>query len=142
VNLPLSARGLARHYRIGRASAGYQGTSVVHEARSFIGMGLRPYSVAHLCATPLGNDTAVRWIRRTRIDGDTWDGVEVPLSETGEAYTVKVMSGANILREVVTSTPSFSYTSAMRAADGAGIKIGVAQRSDGFGNGPFRVIAV
>jgi hypothetical protein len=142
VNLPLSARGLARHYRIGRASAGYHGTSVVHEARSFIGMGLRPYSVAHLCATPLGNDTAITWIRRTRIDGDTWDGVEVPLSETGEAYTVKVMSGANVLREVVTSTPSFSYTSAMRAADGAGIKIGVAQRSDGFGNGPFRVIAV
>lgn len=136
INLPLSARGLTRNYRVGRAASGYQSPSVVHEARSFSGLGLRPYSVAHLRATPSGNDIAVSWIRRTRTDGDTWDSLEVPLSETSEAYTVRVMSGANILREVVTSSPSFTYT----AGDGAGIS--VAQRSDGFGNGPFRTILV
>lgn len=142
INLPLSARGLTRNYRIGRATAGYQGASVVQETRSDLGLGLRPYSVAHLRAQPLGNDTALRWIRRTRIDGDTWDGVEVPLSETTEAYTVRVTLGANTLREVVTNSPSFTYTAAMRATDGAGVSIAVAQRSDGFGNGPFRVIAL
>lgn len=142
VNLPLSARGLTRHYRIGRAAAGYHAASVVHEMRRDQGIGLRPYSVAHLRAAPLGNDTAVTWIRRTRTDGDTWDGVEVPLSETSEFYTVRVMSGASVLREAVSSVPSFTYTAAMRAADGAGISVAVAQRSDGFGNGPFRMIAV
>jgi hypothetical protein len=142
VNLPLSARGLPRNYRVGRAGAGYQAPSVVHETRSFAGLGLRPYSVSHLRAQPLGNDTGVHWIRRTRIDGDTWDGVEVPLSETGEAYTVRIISDGNILREVISNTPSFTYTAAMRAADGAGISIAVAQRSDGFGNGPFQVIAI
>ncbi len=142
VSLPLSARGLVRNYRVGRAAAGVHAASVVHEMRSFAGLGLRPYSVAHLRATPAGNDVLVRWIRRTRIDGDTWDGIDVPLSETSEGYTLRVMSGANVLREVVTTAPVFTYTAAMRASDGAGVSLAVAQRSDGFGNGPFRLIAL
>lgn len=142
LSLPLSARGLQRNYRIGRATSGYQAPFVVQATRSFSGLGLRPYTVAHLRADPVGIDTRVHWIRRTRIDGDTWDGVEVPLSETGEAYTVRVMAGADILREQVTNSPSYTYTAAMRATDGAGVSIAVAQRSDGFGNGPFRVIAL
>jgi hypothetical protein len=137
INLPLSARGLTRNYRVGRA-----GGAMVQEARSFAGLGLRPYRVAHLRASPLGNDHLITWIRRSRIDGDTWDGIEVPLSETTEAYSVRVMSGATILREIVTNSPNFIYTAVMRAADGAGVSLHVAQRSDAFGNGPFCAISL
>ena len=140
INLPLSARGLLRNYRIGRASAGVNNGNVVQQTRSFDGIGLRPYRVAHLRARALGNDIHVTWTRRTRIDGDSWDGVDVPLSETAETYTVKLVKNNLVLREVVTSGPSFTYSADMQLADGAGVEISVAQRSDAFGNGPFQTL--
>ncbi|MDZ7904708.1 MAG: hypothetical protein U5N55_02225 [Cypionkella sp.] len=50
----LAARGLLRQYRVGLLSAGYDGEDVLHQSHSFLGMGLRPYSVGHLRATVSG----------------------------------------------------------------------------------------
>lgn len=143
VDLPLSARGLARHYRIGRGASGYNGADIVHQLHAFAGNGLRPYPVAHLRKSAVAGGALISWVRRTRIDGDGWDAIEVPLSETSETYSLRVQSGSTLLREVVLSAPNFTYTAAMQLADGASgtVQISVAQRSDSFGNGPFRAIA-
>ena len=50
IALAASARGLARHYRIGSARRGYDDPSYVHEVLAFRGAGLRPLSPCHLRA--------------------------------------------------------------------------------------------
>ncbi len=82
-------------------------------------------------------------MRRTRIDGDSWTGVEVPLGEEREAYLLRVLRNGEVLREVDVATPAWTYTAAMRAADGPGpVTVEVAQLSDRWGPGPFRSLEV
>jgi len=144
--LPLThgQRGLERHYRIGPATRGYDDATYVHAVEAFNGVGLRPYAPVHLSARWSGGDLAVNWLRRTRIDGDSWLTEEVPLGEAEERYRVRVMAGLTVLREVTVSAPEWSYSAAMQAADGAAapFAVEVAQVSQTWGAGPFRRIEV
>ena len=144
IDLPLSQRGLARHYRIGAASRGYDGAEVIHQVVAFDGNGLRPYPVAHLRSQSAGGDTTATWIRRTRIDGDTWQSLEVPLGETLESYQIRIEQSGLIRREATVTSPQFTYTAAHRTADGVigPYDIAVAQISQTYGPGPFRKITV
>ena len=54
-------------------------------------------------------DLSFGWIRQTRIGGDGWDQVEVPLGETGEAYAVSVFDGATLVRIISVTAPSATY---------------------------------
>ncbi|MFC2967852.1 baseplate multidomain protein megatron [Acidimangrovimonas pyrenivorans] len=145
IALAASARGLARHYRIGPAGRAYDDPSYVHLVEAFEGIGLRPYAPCHLAADVAADGAlAVSWIRRTRIDGDSWQSVEVPLGEAREAYLVRVVSGGGVVREEEVSAPAWSYPAAAQAADGvvAPYEIRVAQVSDSFGPGLFAALAV
>ena len=140
VDLPKSARGLARTYRISRTDLGYDDASMVERIEVFNGIGLRPYSVSHLCAKGRpGADINLGWIRRTRLEGDNWAQVEVPLGEDKEAYLLRVVSGGVIVREDELTVPCFDYRAAMQVGDGAGdsFMVEVAQLSSRFGPGPF-----
>jgi hypothetical protein len=143
IALAASARGLERFYRVGAADRGYSASDVVVRTFAFNGIGLRPYSVAHLNVSGFGGaDAEVTWIRRTRIEGDSWLSSEVPLGEDGERYLVRIYSGMTVLRAAEVSLPAWTYTSAMQAADSAflGVTIAVAQVSTRFGPGPFRSV--
>ncbi len=143
IDLPASARGMARHYRIGNARREYSDPSYVHLVEAFDGIGLRPYAVSHLRDERAGGgDRRVTWIRRTRVDGDGWQGLEVPLGEAVEAYRVRVERDGTLLRDVSVSAPEWLYTAAMRSADGAGAVVRVAQVSQAFGPGPYREITI
>jgi len=145
IDLPLSARGLQRFYRFGPADLGYDAANSVLQTAAFDGIGLRPYAVAHLTAwQAAGGDIALQWVRRTRIDGDNWQSIEVPLGEDREAYLVRVLQGTTLKHEVTVTTASWSYTAAQQAADGiAGpVSISVAQISQRFGAGPARTVVV
>ncbi len=145
VELPSSARGLQRYWRIGPARRPVDDASYVEKALAFQGVGLRPYAPVHLRAKREGADRAVSWIRRTRVDGDSWEGVEVPLGEATEAYLLRVRDGAGVVRREENPTaPSFTYSAAMQAADGvsAPYQIEVAQMSERFGPGPFARIEI
>src|SRR3989338_1249885 len=144
IDLPAAARGLVRNYRIGAANRGYDAPEGVHLVESFDGIGLRPYPVAHLRATQADADLHLNWTRRTRIDGDSWQSVEVPLGEDAEAYIVRVLQGATLLRETTTTSASWIYSAAQQSADTASgpITLSVAQLSQRFGAGPFRSIDV
>ena len=108
---------------------------------AFRGIGLRPYAVCHLGARPTGGALALSWIRRTRIDGDSWTPSEVPLGEDREAYLVRVSRDGLPLREAEVARPSWTYDAAARAADGPGpVTLAVAQLSDRFGPGPAQVL--
>ena len=144
IDLPISARGLARHYRIGSAQRGYDDPSVVHIVAAFAGIGLRPYRPVHLKAVERAGNLTLAWTRRTRIDGDGWQFADVPLGEDRELYQVRVLLGATIVREVFVTAPSWEYPAAQRVADGcvSGCSLQVAQVSDRFGPGPFATIAM
>jgi len=145
IDLALSERGLSRHYRIGPAARNYDDPSYLHMQAAFQGIGLRPYAPCHLRSLgAVGSDIAVSWIRRTRVDGDSWEGVEVPLGETVERYLLRVKSGSAILREVFRSVPDWTYAAADQVADGvsAPFTIEVAQISDSFGPGPFESVEI
>jgi len=145
IDLALSERGLSRHYRIGPAARNYDDPSYLHMQAAFQGIGLRPYAPCHLRSLGVvGSDVSVSWIRRTRLDGDSWEGVEVPLGETVERYLLRVKSGNTILREVFRSVPDWTYAAADQVADGvsAPFTIEVAQISDSFGPGPFESVQI
>ncbi|MGB3279000.1 MAG: glycoside hydrolase TIM-barrel-like domain-containing protein, partial [Pseudorhodobacter sp.] len=136
IEVAQSARGLTRNYRIGVAARGVDDVKVVHRQEAFAGIGIRPYSPAHLQAVPQANgDLKLVWVRRTRIDGDSWESFEVPLGEVREQYLVRVMAGGETLREMTVTESSWIYSNASQTADSAGgsLSISVAQISDRFG---------
>ena len=148
LGLQASERGLGRYYRVGPASRGYDDASYTTVLQAFDGVGLRPLSPCHLRVV---NDSAgymASWIRRTRIGGDSWETVDVPLGEESERYLVRVSLGAEVLRESVVSGPSWSYTAAEAAADGAAdgagasFQLSVAQLSAVHGAGAFASLDV
>jgi hypothetical protein len=103
------------------------------------GRGLRPLSPAHLSVQRQGADILVSWIRRTRSDGDSWELVEVPLGEQGEAYRIAIYDGATLKRTAETSSPAYAYSAADLATDftapPAQVTIAVAQMSALTGQG-------
>jgi hypothetical protein len=145
LELPVSARGLERHYRFGPATRTYDHPSYQHRVEAFAGVGLRPYRPAHLVAER-ETDGAVRlaWTRRTRVDGDSWAGTDVPLGEDHEGYLVRVLRDGGLVREVTTDGPAWRYPPDAQAADGTGgrLRFEVAQLSVRFGAGPFERIEI
>ncbi|MCF8478781.1 MAG: phage tail protein, partial [Pseudolabrys sp.] len=77
---------------------------------------LKPLTPVHVKAARGGGGVTLSWIRRTRADGDSWEG-EVPLGEDSERYEVDIMSGATVLRTLSATTPSALYPSADEIAD-------------------------
>ena len=145
LDLPLSARGLDRHYRIGPALRSYQSTSFQHFVSATDGIGLRPYSPVHVRSmVKESGDIAFSWVRRTRIDGDSWQGHEVPLGEAEELYLVKIVSNGTTVREFTTGSPSYNYSAQAAYADQIVLpfQFEVAQVSSQFGPGPSKRITV
>ncbi|MDY6861056.1 MAG: host specificity protein, partial [Pseudomonadota bacterium] len=146
IDLAQNARGLARHYRIGPAGRAHDDPSYSHAVEAFDGIGLRPYAPCHLRARRTGaGDLDLSWIRRTRIDGDSWVSPDVPLGEAQEQYLIRVRdSGEAVLREVTVAAPSWTYGAAQQAGDGVAAPyfIDVAQVSERFGAGFFKRIVI
>ncbi|TPE50716.1 baseplate multidomain protein megatron [Amaricoccus solimangrovi] len=145
IDLALSARGLARNYRVGPAGRPYDHPSFVHSVRAFDAIGLRPYAPAHLRARRRSDgDIVLNWIRRTRIDGDNWQGEEVPLGESSERYAVRVRSRGVLVHEFTVTSTAAVYTLAEQERDSAEgpLVFEVAQVSDQFGPGPYQRISL
>lgn len=91
----------------------------------------------------LGGAIALTWLRRTRIEGDSWLGLDVPLGEDEELYQVQVLQGDRVARQELVTAQRYAYSAAMQAADGvqAGFRLSVAQLSTRFGAGPARFVS-
>ena len=83
----------------------------------------RSYAPAHLRhGKTAAGDLALNWVRRSRIEGDSWDAAEVPLPEGAETYRIEVFDGLGARkREAVSSVAEWLYTAGQQLADfGAG----------------------
>jgi hypothetical protein len=77
---------------------------------------LLPLSPVHVKARRDASGVTFTWIRRTRIDGDSWSG-EVPLGEASEQYALDILTGANVLRTLNVTTPAALYAAADELVD-------------------------
>ncbi|MDU8945703.1 baseplate megatron protein TIM-barrel domain-containing protein [Ovoidimarina sediminis] len=145
LDLDTSERQLARTWRVGPASRPVDDPVYEETSRAFDGVGLRPYAPVHLSARPDGTGGhVIGWIRRTRIDGDSWAGMDVPLGEETEAYLLRISAAGTTLREETLQSPGWIYTAAYKTADAAPpvFDVEVAQLSARFGPGPFRRLTI
>ncbi len=113
--------GLALNWRIGPASRDVSDS--VYDARTVTlnGKGRRPLSPVSLTARwEADGDIQLAWIRRTRIGGDSWNQIEVPLAEDREEYEVEILSanGLSVVRTVTgLGAPAWAYTVGDQAVD-------------------------
>lgn len=128
--------GIVQYWRAGPArdtvsAATYTNITHQHNQRS-----ARLFSPVHLRAQKAtDNSYAISWVRRGRINSDSWDGADIPLDSIKERYLIKISDFAGTLkREAVSSTASFAYEKQMYDADFGGenthFQIEVAQLND------------
>ena len=133
--------GLDLTVRSGPAGAVYDPDVFADVALGSCRRGLACRPPVHLSATrdQTSGDVTFAWIRQTRIGGDGWDPVEVPLGETSEAYEVSIFDGATLLRTIPAIAPTATYASADQTADfgdlPADIRVAVSQVSPTEGPG-------
>ena len=60
---------------------------------------------------------AVSWIRRGRVDADSWEGAEIPLDEPDERYRLEVLNGDIVVRSIEVPEPVWLYGVAEQVAD-------------------------
>jgi hypothetical protein len=142
VSLDLSEAesGLGLTLRAGAARAVYDPDTFVDVPITAARRGLRPLAPVHARASRDGSgDVTITWLRQTRIGGDAWEPVEVPLGETSEAYAVAIYDGATLKRTLSVAAPSALYTAAQQTADFGGppstISISINQVSPTEGSG-------
>lgn len=139
--LERSEVGLALHWRC--TPAGYDGSSLYAANVETVGglRALKPLSPVHLKSmAQAGGDIRFEWIRRGRLDADSWLAADIPLGETEERYAVELQDAAGaVLRSAETDRPFWVYPLADRQADlgtgGGTVTLVVAQVSMETGPG-------
>ena len=113
----LAELGQSWTYRIGPAGREPSDPSYLTFAGTVTTTALAPLAPVHVTARRLPGAVSIRWIRRTRLDGDGWNLAEVPLGEEIEAYEVDILSGGSVARTIAGTVPEVSYGSALELAD-------------------------
>jgi hypothetical protein len=109
--------GLTFNWKYGPARYDIGHISYQTAIRTFQGAGLRPLSPVHVTGRQAPGGLEISWIRRTRIGGDGWDQLEVPLGEDREAYEIDILDGADVVRTLAATTPGILYTTAQQTTD-------------------------
>ncbi len=78
---------------------------------------LVPPSPAHLRLKLVGSNLTLTWVRRSRSGWAWLDGIDVPLAEESEAYSVSITLSNGPQRHFTVPTAEWIYDSAERAAD-------------------------
>ncbi len=105
---------------------------------------LRPLSPVHPRVS-IKDGLSLLWIRRTRVSGDRWDGVEPPVGEAEERYLVELVDAADELAASYdTTAPGLNLTQS--ELDGvlpggvSGARARIAQVSADYGPGAPREV--
>lgn len=77
---------------------------------------LEPLSPVHVSAMRAVDGIHISWIRRTRMNGDSWV-VEPPVGEDSEAYVIEILSDTTVVRRIEMASSSTVYASADELAD-------------------------
>ena len=111
--------GLELSWRVGPAGREFGADMTVTETHTGgVRAGL-PLSPVHLTAEKQADGGfAFTWIRRGRLDADSWAGVEIPQDEPFETYVLRIGEpGETAVRQVTVGEPSWTYAASSIAAD-------------------------
>lgn len=137
-------RGLARVWAWGPATKPIDDASYARRMLAFAGVNLRPLSPVHVRGERHADGSiGISWIRRTRIGGDSWETMEVPLGEEEESYELAILRDGETVRRIAAPAPCATYATAAQTedfgtADFATLTVRVAQMSRAFGRGTAR----
>ena len=93
--------GLAYNWRAAPPAATSATPSYLAATHAFAGAACGRSAPCTSAARARAGDLTLTWVRRTRIGGDSWDGVEVPLGEDSERYEIDILDGADVMRTLV-----------------------------------------
>ena len=99
---------------------------------SYAAAHLRPLSPVHGKISDHETGLELTWIRRTRIGGDSWSGLDVPIGEESEFYKVSVMYTSGDSDSFDVAEPRLTLPNTARA-DIEHISIAQGSRAYGFG---------
>ena len=145
--LPMSEenRTAQRTYRFGPSGRAYNHPAYQEEIRDFSARGLRPLSPCHLRWQETAEGWKITWIRRGRIDADTWEGVDISLGEESEQYRLRVLRDGQEVMEFTTTSPQAGISNAQITTHDLDlqdrhISIEVSQISNAYGPGIATVL--
>lgn len=132
--------GLEFHWRYGPVPRPVDHFTYLTDVFAFKGRGLKPYAPVHLRAKrSLAGDLILSWVRRDRLNADSWEPPEIPMSEAGESYEVDILQAGEVVRTISTQAPEATYGAALQIDDfGAlqpGLDVRVYQMSAVVGRG-------
>ena len=110
--------------------------------------GPLPLSPVHVRAKrdEATGDIDITWIRRTRIDGELFESVDVPLGEESEHYAVSILANGVVVRDVETETSSLLYGQADQLNDfgntSTSLELSISQISQSVGRGMPRNVVI
>lgn len=137
--------GLTLNWKTGPASRDIGDTSYGTSTQRFTGQGLKPFSPVHIrpMRTAAG-DLTLTWVRRTRLDGDSWETIDAPIGETSELYEIDILAGSTVLRTLTAISPTVGYSAVHQTADFGSpqstVTIRIAQVNPGIGRGHARTL--
>ncbi len=154
--IALGDLGLPWLWRVGPAALPFTDPSFAAAEFTPRGAGLRPFAVAQVeepgLRGRLPGDLTLRWIRADRaLVADSWEAVEVPMSEASEAYEVEIIGadGASVVRVLTASQPQALYSATDQIADhgallgpGDSLNIRIFQLSALLGRGTPRTVTL
>ncbi len=111
--------GRALTLRVGPARRNVGDSAMTELTVTPAGVGLTPLAPVRLRAERDAASGAVtlRWTRRTRIAGDDFAAVEVPLDEASEVYELRIHDGTAVRRAVTVTAPEAVYSAVEQVAD-------------------------
>ncbi|MEL6920636.1 MAG: glycoside hydrolase/phage tail family protein [Pseudomonadota bacterium] len=140
--------GRAINMRVGEANRPFTGR---YFQTTTLTAGVRarsPLAPVHVSAARSADALHLTWIRRTRRDGDSWEGVDVPLSEAFERYAVTIAAADATATYTAEVTDQTEVTVSFADLVGAGVDasgaltISVAQLSQSVGPGISTAVSV
>ena len=133
--------GLDYSWKVGPAPYDIGHRSYRTYQKAFSGLAQKPFAPVHIRANALaGGDISLSWIRRTRSGGDSWEALEVPLSQESEAYELDILDGSGtVMRTLSSSQPNLIYNASDQITDFGSVQTSLSvrlyQMSSRFGRG-------
>ncbi|MEA2861099.1 MAG: hypothetical protein QOC72_3138, partial [Methylobacteriaceae bacterium] len=112
----LSNLGQILQFRVGPANRDHADASATQITTNVTGKTLMPYAPVQASARRNTSGIAIAFTRRSRIDSDAWEPVDVSLGEEREAYDIVIATpgGSRVLSAAL---PSALYTAGDEIAD-------------------------
>ena len=113
----LSALGAVSRYRIGPADRDYASSAYIEVVGAVTPKALMPFAPVRAAAARGVSGVTVTFTRRSRIDADNWEPLDIGLGEQSEAYDIEIWQGPLRKRVIGAVTPQCLYASADELAD-------------------------